>query len=489
MGEALDNLERDEIPVDFDPAEIPNELRALDRWILWTPMVRGEKVTKPPLRASVDDPSTWRSFDNAITAAELHNCGIGFVLSDQVCGLDFDRCLDADGQLHAAVAEAITQLDSYAERSPSGQGVHIIVEGKVERGRKLSATSSFPAREVYGSGRFFTMTGARISEATNLASGATAQAALDRVIARLFPGADRLPIVGPEVPIVGPVPPSLSDNEIVALMRTVKNGAKASRLLDGDVSDYASQSEADFALCRCIRFFTRDRAQIDRIVRKTPLLRPKWDEVHGSETYGSFTIRNALALGGHTYRDAPTPTATEEAIRRRELTSWAKFHLWWLRALQGQGAAPLAVLIAIGSYADVETGMAYPSIDRIEKHTGLSRRSIFSALSVLEQAGILSRERRHNAASVYQLRAKQVKHTSPTLSSGERENQRSAGMREAKVGAVQRRRLQQSRFHVEHDFDPLTDQYLSDQSIDTGSLARKVTKIVTPIAAAAEVGS
>jgi hypothetical protein len=446
-------------------------------------------VAKTPLRAAVNDPSTWRSFDHAITAAKLHRSGIGFVLGEQIVGSDFDDCVGADGELHPVVANAISELDSYAEASPSGRGVHILIRGEIERARRLPATDALPAREVYCSGRYFTMTGARISQATSLASGATAQAALERVIARLFPGADRLPIIGPEVPIVGTVPSSLTDSEIVALMRSAKNGAKASRLLDGDISDHASPSEADFALCRCIRFFTRDRAQIDRIVRESRLFRPKWNELHGSATYGAITIQNALALGGRTYRDSSITTATEEAINRRELTSWAKFHLWWLRALQGQGAAPLAVLIAIGSYADVETGMAYPSIERIEKHTGLSRRSIFSALSVLEQAGILSRERRHNAASVYLLRAKQVKHTAPTLTSEKREDQRSAEMPEAKVGAVQRRRLQQSQFHVEHDFDPLTDQYLTDQYIDTGSPARKVTKIVTPNATAAEVGS
>jgi len=64
--------------------------------------------------------------------------------------------------------------------------------------------------------------------------------------------------------------------------------------VNGDTSGYPSHSEADLALCNHLAFYTRDRYQIDRIFRQSKLYRAKWDEKHGSDTYGDNTIQKAL---------------------------------------------------------------------------------------------------------------------------------------------------------------------------------------------------
>jgi putative DNA primase/helicase len=48
-------------------------------------------------------------------------------------------------------------MDSYAEVSPSGKGVHVIVKGKVAQGRRRNKI------EVYSSSRYMTMTGVSVS--------------------------------------------------------------------------------------------------------------------------------------------------------------------------------------------------------------------------------------------------------------------------------------------------------------------------------------
>jgi putative DNA primase/helicase len=54
-------------------------------------------------------------------------------------------------------------------------------------------------------------------------------------------------------------------------------------------------SVADLALCAMLAFWTQDPTQMDRLFRQSGLMRPKWDETHGAQTYGERTIVEALA--------------------------------------------------------------------------------------------------------------------------------------------------------------------------------------------------
>ena len=68
-------------------------------------------------------------------------------------------------------------------------------------------------------------------------------------------------------------------------------------LYDGDISAYGDDhSAADLALCNHLAFFSEKNPQImDCIFRRSKLMRPKWDEMHGSKTYGQMTIEKAIA--------------------------------------------------------------------------------------------------------------------------------------------------------------------------------------------------
>jgi hypothetical protein len=49
------------------------------------------------------------------------------------------------------------------------------------------------------------------------------------------------------------------------------------------------------ALCCLLAFWTRkDPARIDRLFRESRLMREKWDEQHGAQTYGQMTIARAI---------------------------------------------------------------------------------------------------------------------------------------------------------------------------------------------------
>ena len=69
--------------------------------------------------------------------------------------------------------------------------------------------------------------------------------------------------------------PPLSDLDGALLdrARRATNGGKFDALWSGDTSRYASQSEADLALCSMLAYWTgNDRAWIDRLFRQSELM-------------------------------------------------------------------------------------------------------------------------------------------------------------------------------------------------------------------------
>ena len=103
--------------------------------------------------ASSTNPKTWGSFDEAVEASSFFN-GIGFCFTkaDLFVGIDFDHCIK-DGVLINWVDDLLNKLDTYAEYSPSGEGIHAYIKAPVEIGKKSKEI------EVYSHGRYFTVTG------------------------------------------------------------------------------------------------------------------------------------------------------------------------------------------------------------------------------------------------------------------------------------------------------------------------------------------
>ena len=164
IEEARNNL----VPYFFD--SIPAELKSYDNWVLWRYGIRinkedgKKKLTKPPYtvngyKAATNKPETWTSFDKAVAVLQsgIYN-GIGFVFTGTpYVGIDIDDCRDvATGEITPEAAEVITLCNSYVEISPSGEGIHIIIKGKLPPGRRKRKPF-----EMYGenSPRYFTMTG------------------------------------------------------------------------------------------------------------------------------------------------------------------------------------------------------------------------------------------------------------------------------------------------------------------------------------------
>lgn len=93
----------------------------------------------------------------------------------------------------------------------------------------------------------------------------------------------------------------LDDNYLLQRARTAQNGALFRALFDeGNICNYASDSEADQALCNILAFWVgEDRARIDRLFRQSARMRHKWEY---REDYRNRTIDAAVRRVQRTWK-------------------------------------------------------------------------------------------------------------------------------------------------------------------------------------------
>lgn len=262
---------------------IPIELRELNRWVLYRltwDSNRG-KYDKKPFNARTggyaqsNNPNTWCDFETALGVVDLYD-GLGFMLGDTIFGVDIDGVSLDD----PVVREVLLTLNSYAEVSPSGKGIHVICIGSKPQGACRKANF-----ECYDKGRFFTMTGDTIPGYEQLKDCTESIKPLHtKYLVRQEKNILTTPIHigGGEF---------LTDREVI---EKASRGSKFNNLYYfGSFSGDASKD--DMSLINILIFWTGGySAQIDRIYRSSSLMRPKWDRRQSGSTYGQMTINKCL---------------------------------------------------------------------------------------------------------------------------------------------------------------------------------------------------
>lgn len=260
---------------------LPQELKEVAQWVCW---VGENKIPKNPntgKNAQSNNPSTWSDFDTAVAACgKYHFDGIGFMFANGYFGVDLDHCMD-DLDF---VDEFVETLQSYAEYSKSGDGIHILCKGELPEGGNRHGNV-----EMYSVGRYFICTGNIYNPAYTKVVDCTES--IKVLHSKYIPTRAKRTDGRVIVPI------SLEDREVIDKARDCKSGDIFRMLYSGNwQSIYKSQSEADLALCNHLAFWTqRNEAQIDRIFRSSGLMRDKWDSKRSGTTYGAITIGRACA--------------------------------------------------------------------------------------------------------------------------------------------------------------------------------------------------
>jgi len=299
---------------------VPPAMRNLSRWALWRE-TRGSngKPTKKPFTAaggsaSSTNPDTWTDFPAAGEAYANGGDfdGIGVMLGGPVdsqgrvlYGIDFDTVLDERGRIRPDfpvcpdVAGWIAGLAAfmYIERSPSGTGLKAFGIGPQLPGwaRRRVGGKETGGIEVYPGARFFTVTGDVFEHCVLLEphDGGLPRETLEAFLEAA--GMRRPEKTAEEGAASQPLPPlDLDDQTLLEVARAARNGSDFSLLYDRGswkTAGYPSQSEADCALCRRLAFYWGPRPEaIDRMFRRSALMREKWNRADYSES----TIAAAL---------------------------------------------------------------------------------------------------------------------------------------------------------------------------------------------------
>lgn len=281
---------------------IPQYLKNLPQWVLWKFEMREGKKVKVPKQengyyASTDRRATWSSYDSAaylLRAYPEKFDGIGFVFTetDDLVGIDIDKCVDENGTVSDFAKYIIEELDSYTEYSPSGKGFHIIVRGKLPdwftgTGRKNDEFGL----EIYQYKRFFTVTGHTENDNGVEERTEELQTICDNFFSHIE---DEHPPV--EVDFDEYLEERFEDDKLIEMMfRSKKNGELIQRMYNGEDTKDNNASNTDLVFCNHLAFWTdKNPIQMDRIFRKSGRMREKWDRRTGDSTYGRDTIIKAI---------------------------------------------------------------------------------------------------------------------------------------------------------------------------------------------------
>lgn len=147
---------------------LPTDLTDKDQWVVWK-YIDGRKVpvqVGTGTAASSTNPSHWSSYRDAVdylaSNQKLNGLGFVFIEDDGLVGIDIDNCIK-DGEITPKLEDLLESFESYAEISPSGEGVKIFGKGRpIGKGRRLNHDGF--EMELYSNSRFFTVTGNTIFE-------------------------------------------------------------------------------------------------------------------------------------------------------------------------------------------------------------------------------------------------------------------------------------------------------------------------------------
>jgi hypothetical protein len=297
---AQDNLQR------F--SHIPRELQKLRQWVCWR--YEAQEGRKKPAKRSYDpvtgnvptvnNPDTWRTFAEACRYDKI---GLMFLEDSGYVGIDLDTCRDAQTGNTEPWAEAILNIfpGAYREVSPSETGFRIIA-----RGGSLVMRAEGQI-EMYDHSRFLTMTGHVLG--TPVTTIADCQDDIDLLYAETFGAEDAALDAVVEITV-----PPRSDEEIMRLVRQQKTAVELVRLYDQGIDPEEDASAMDFKMLMALTFYTRNIAQITRLMEASQLKRPRWDKRHShGDNYLTYNIKRALKAQTKCYQ-GKQPQKTEEKL-------------------------------------------------------------------------------------------------------------------------------------------------------------------------------
>lgn len=300
---------------------IPDELKAMPRWVCWRAVPDPKShsgISKQPVNprtggmARSNDPTTWTDFETAAAAA-VDYAGIGFMFYESgYIGIDIDDRPSEITDYRNGIRDNIfgqmnDVLQTYAEFSQSGNGIHFIGRGSLP---DKDFNNHDAGVEMYTGARFFVMTGNLCTEYVDIADiTETVKPYYEKYRtkskSKASTPAEQLPLTGC----------SMSAQEVIDRASRSRQGQKFSALYAGDTTGYNSNSEADMAFCNMLAFWCQGDLQLmDEIFRSSGLMRDKWDRKQSGTTYGAITLQKAVDDLGAAYAASGASDSSDYSV-------------------------------------------------------------------------------------------------------------------------------------------------------------------------------
>ena len=276
-------------------------------------------VTKIPLNSKkqflhncdISDLDCWSTYSLAKKNAEMGKCdGVGIVLSacDHIFGMDDFSMVGIDIDAHHydenPIAKEILEMfsDTYIERSPSGNGYHILCFIQIDKIpsdykiKYIMKNSKLDIECYIGSltNRYFTFTENAVDENKKVLQDETDKilAFLDKYMRKkqLIVHAEGSQMISSSLPV----------DELLDKARQSNDGVLFSQLYDkGDASRFPSESEARMRLCGMLAFwFSKDEAKVKEAYLESALYKNRPNKSHDADA----VIQKAISNCTSTYR-------------------------------------------------------------------------------------------------------------------------------------------------------------------------------------------
>lgn len=362
---------------------IPDGLKNRGKWICWKYIVRDGKNTKIPIsphdpdsgRINWKDPLHWGDFETAqqtlATTDDIE--GLGWVLTTDgpIVGIDLDDCrVPATGTIQDWAVEIVEKVGSYTEISPSGTGLHILLEADDGLPGDENRTGDI---EIYDGKRYFTVTGNHLSGGETTISKAQSELnAIHREYLSEDTEASQTESSEQSENTNGEHTP-LEDRKLIEKAKNASNGEAFKKLWRGTYSHKDSHSEARLALYNFLAFWTgKDPQQMWRLFKESGLY-PHPDERGKCDRLKDREIQKAIRGTTDTYSgtfdtDKLPDDSREIAADGGRLTVSDPTVVGVIEALEDIGQ---------GSTAEITD---HPKVDR-------SKRQVRRALEYLDRQG------------------------------------------------------------------------------------------------------
>lgn len=311
------------------PENIPEELKILRQWVNWDVQwnEKRQQFDKVPYqvngidKASVTDATTWNTFEEVLNAHENGvGEGIGLVLTetDPYAVIDVDGLQSVDDL--PELAQEIVNM-SYAEQSPSGQGLHVWIRYKHDSTKFMNKNTKL-GYELYDKKRFITVVGEainnlRINESSEISSF------IEKVFKR------EQSAIKQEFPQLinsdGRGKSHLSESKLIEIASKSKKGDIFKACLYGgweqyytDLNGRPDQSNAVMGFLNQLAFYSNcEYEMMNSIFQKSALMYDKWWRPQNGTTWGDEQLRKAIYECQNTFQ-------IKEESQEEERNEWWK---------------------------------------------------------------------------------------------------------------------------------------------------------------------